>query len=140
MEITLDQTLIPSLPTTSTRSRWIGRALTGLTTAFLLFDAGIKLVGHPEVTKSSLALGLPVDLAASLGVLTLICLTLHLVPRTAVLGAVLLTGYFGGAILAHLRVGDPLLSHTLFPVYIGALLWAGLYLRDDRVRRLLTAP
>jgi hypothetical protein len=140
MEITLDQTLIPSLPTTSTRSRWTGRALTGLTTAFLLFDAGIKLVGHPEVTKSSLALGLPVDLAPSLGVLTLICLALHLVPRTAVLGAVLLTGYFGGAILAHLRVGDPLLSHTLFPVYIGALLWAGLYLRDDRVRRLLTAP
>jgi len=61
------------------------------------------------------------------------------VPRTAVLGAVLLTGYLGGAVFVHMRVGDPLISHTLFPIYVGALLWAGLYLRDDRVRRLLGA-
>lgn len=140
METTFDTTLIPPRPTTSSRARWTGRALTGLTTAFLLFDAGIKLAGHPEVTKSSLALGLPVDLAPWLGVLTLACLALYLVPRTAVLGAVLFTGYLGGAVLTHLRVGDPLLTHTLFPVYIGALLWVGLYLRDDRVRRLLATP
>lgn len=140
METTLDPTLIPSLSTTTARSRRAGRVLTGLTAAFLLFDGGIKLVRHPEVVKSSQALGLPVDLAPTLGVLTLACLALYLVPRTAVLGAVLLTGYLGGAVLTHLRVGDPLLSHTLFPVYIGAMLWAGLYLRDDRVRRLLAAP
>jgi hypothetical protein len=141
METALDPTLIPSLSTSiAPRSRWVGRTLTGLTTAFLLFDAGIKLAKHPAVAESSQALGLPAELAPSLGVLTLLCLALHLVPRTAVLGAVLLTGYFGGAVLTHLRVGDPLLTHTLFPVYIGALLWTGLYLRDDRVRRLLAAP
>lgn len=140
METTLDSTLIPSLSTSSARSRHVGRALTGLTTAFLLFDAGIKLARHPEVAKSLQVLGLPVDLAPTLGVLMLVCLALYLVPRTAVLGAVLLTGYLGGAVLTHLRVGDPLLTHTLFPVYIGALLWVGLYLRDDRVRRLLAAP
>lgn len=141
METTLNPTLLPSLSTAvAPRSRWAGRALTGLTTAFLLFDAGIKLARHPAVAESSRALGLPVDLAPSLGVLTLACLALYLVPRTAVLGAVLLTGYLGGAVLTHLRVGDPLLSHTLFPIYIGAMLWAGLYLRDDRVRRLFSNP
>jgi hypothetical protein len=137
METTLDTTLIPSLPTTSARSRWAGIGLTSVTAAFLLFDGGIKLAGHPEVAKSAHTLGLPLELMPTLGLLTLVCLALHLVPRTAVLGAVLLTGYLGGAVLTHLRVGDPLLTHTLFPVYIGALLWAGLYLRDDRVRRLL---
>jgi hypothetical protein len=139
METTFDTTLIPSLPTTSARSRWAGRALTGVTAAFLLFDGGIKLTRHPAVAESSQMLGLPAGLAPWLGVLTLACLALYLVPRTAVLGAVLLTGYLGGAVLTHLRVGDPLLSHTLFPVYIGAMLWAGLYLRDVRVRRLLAA-
>jgi hypothetical protein len=137
METALNPLLLPTL---SPRSRWAGRALTGITTAFLLFDAGIKLARHPEVAKSCQALGLPVELAPTLGVLTLACLALYLVPRTAVLGAVLLTGYLGGAVLTHLRVGDPLLTHTLFPVYIGALLWTGLYLRDDRVRRLLAVP
>ena len=69
-----------------------------------------------------------------LGVLLGACLALYLVPRTAVLGAVLMTGYLGGAIATHLRIGDPLFSHTLFPIYIGAMLWGGLYLRDARVR------
>ena len=141
MESALNPTLIaPLSPTVAPRSLWAGRVLTGLTTAFLLFDAGIKLVGHPAVTESSRVLGLPVDLAPTLGVLTLACLALYLIPRTAVLGAVLFTGYLGGAVLTHLRVGDPLLSHTLFPVYIGAMLWAGLYLRDARVRRLFANP
>jgi hypothetical protein len=106
---------------------------------FLAFDAAIKLVDVPFVAEASVKLGLPPDLSVGLGILLAACLALYVIPRTAPLGAVLLTGYLGGAVLTHLRVGDPLISHTLFPIYIGALVWAGLYLRDDRVRRLLAA-
>jgi hypothetical protein len=74
-----------------------------------------------------------------IGAVLLVCVALYLIPRTAPLGAVLLTGYLGGAVLVHLRVGDPLLSHTLFPTYVGTLVWFALYLRDDRVRSLLAA-
>ncbi len=143
METALNPNLLPPAALSTfigPRSRWAGRALTGFTAAFLLFDGGIKLAGHPAVTESSQTLGLPVELAPWLGVITLVCLALYLVPRTAVLGAVLLTGYLGGAVLTHLRVGDPWLSHTLFPVYVGAMVWGGLFLRDARVRRLFAAP
>jgi hypothetical protein len=97
-----DTLIAPSTPS-SLRSRRIGRVLTGLTAAFLLFDGGLKVVGHPEVVKSCEALGLPIELAPTLGVLMLACLALYLIPRTALLGAVLLTGYLGGAVLTHLR-------------------------------------
>lgn len=119
------------------RARWAGRIVTGVPVAFLAFDVAIKFSGIPAVSEASARLGLPVELSGGLGLVLLGCLALYLVPRTAALGAVLLTGYLGGAVLTHLRVGDPWFSHTLFPVYIGALLWTGLYLRDDRVRRLL---
>ncbi|HVV88212.1 MAG TPA: DoxX family protein [Kofleriaceae bacterium] len=119
------------------RVSWAGRVLSGLPSLFLAFDAGIKLANLPVVAKTSERLGIPAHLGPGLGVLLAVCLALYLVPRTAALGAVLLTGYLGGAVLVHLRVGDPLFSHTLFPVYVGAMLWAGLWLRDDRVRRLL---
>jgi hypothetical protein len=140
METTLDATLITANATTTnpTRAaRWIGRVLTGIPVLFLAFDIAIKLVGIPAVAEASIRLGLPVDLATPVALVLASCLALYLVPRTAVLGAVLLTGYLGGAVLVHVRVGDPLFSHTLFPVYVGALLWAGLYVRDARVRRLL---
>jgi hypothetical protein len=101
--------------------------------------SAIKLLGHPEVLKASVRLGLPEQLNASLGLLLGLCLALYLVPRTRFLGAVLLTGYLGGAVAIHLRVGDPLASHTLFPVYLSAMLWAGLLLRDPRLRQFLTA-
>jgi hypothetical protein len=125
--------------TSSARTRWTARIVTGVPVLFLAFDVAIKLIGGRMVDEASAQLGLPAHLAFTIGVLLLACLALYLIPRTAVLGAVLMTGYLGGAVLTHLRVDDPLLSHTLFPIYIGALLWAGLYLRDDRVRRLLAA-
>jgi hypothetical protein len=119
--------------------RWGARVLTGIPVLFLAFDAAIKLVDVPFVAEASVKLGLPPDLSVGLGILLAACLALYVIPRTAPLGAVLLTGYLGGAVLTHLRVGEPLFSHVLFPVYVGALLWAGLYLRDGRVRRLLAA-
>lgn len=118
-------------------SRWTARILTGLTILFLTFDAAIKLVGHPAVAEASVRLGLPAALAPVFGLVLLACVTLYAIPRTAPLGAVLLTGYLGGAVLVHVRVGDPLVSHALFPIYVGVAAWLGLYLRDDRVRRLL---
>jgi DoxX-like family len=138
METTLDSIHSPSSSATQARrGRWGARLLTGVPVLFLAFDVAIKLVDPPMVAQASAKLGLPAELSVPIGVLLAACLALYLVPRTAPVGAVLLTGYLGGAILSHLRVGDPLLSHTLFPVYVGALLWAGLYFRDDRVRRLL---
>jgi len=124
-------------PATSQPKRWGGRILTGIPVLFLAFDVAIKFADVPEVAAASARLGLPPDLAPYLGAVLLACLALYLVPRTAVLGAVLLTGYLGGAVAIHARVGDPLLSHTLFPVFVGALLWGGLYLRDTRVRALV---
>lgn len=133
--------MVTSLPAPavalSPTARWASRILSGLVVAFLTFDAIMKLSGHAEVAKASARLGLPGSLAPTLGILLLVCVALYLIPRTAPLGAVLLTGYLGGAVLTHLRVGDPLLSHTLFPVFVGVAAWAGLYLRDARVRALL---
>jgi hypothetical protein len=114
--------------------------LTGVPVAFLAFDAAFKLIGHPEVAKASAQLGIPTSLTLTVGLLLAGCLALYVTPRTAPLGAALLTGYLGGAVFAHLRVGNPLFTHTLFPVFLGAMLWAGLFLRDKRVRRLLAAP
>jgi hypothetical protein len=129
---------LSAVPATA-RTRWAARIVTGLPVLFLAFDVAIKLIGGRMVDEASAQLGLPAHLSPITGVLLLACLALYVIPRTAVLGAVLMTGYLGGAVLAHLRVGNPLFSHTLFPIYVGALLWAGLYLRDDRVRRLLAA-
>ena len=114
------------------------RIVTALSVLFLSFDAIMKLANNHHVAEASVQLGLPPNLSIPLGLVLATCLVLYLVPRTAPLGAVLLTGYLGGAVLAHLRVGDPMLSHTLFPVYVGAMIWTGLYLRDHRVRQLLT--
>ena len=142
MDTTLDsiRTAAPASATATTaRRRWPGRVLSGLPAAFLAFDVAIKLANPAFVTEASVRIGVPPELSVGLGVLLAACLALYLIPRTAPLGAVLRTGYLGGAVLTHLRIGDPLISHTLFPIYVGALLWAGLYLRDDRVRRLVAA-
>jgi hypothetical protein len=103
---------------------------------FLLFDAGIKLARIQPVIDSFASLGWP-ELSRPLGLLELVLLAIYVFPRTGVLGAVLLTGYLGGAVATHLRIADPLLTHTLFPVYVGALLWGGLVLRDARVRHVV---
>jgi len=103
---------------------------------FLLFDAGIKLARIQPVIDSFAALGWP-EVARPLGLLELVLVAIYLFPRTGALGAVLLTGYLGGAVATHLRIADPLFTHTLFPVYVGALLWGGLLLRDPRVRHVV---
>jgi hypothetical protein len=122
----------------SRKALWTGRVLTGLAGLFLLVDGGFKLVMSPEAVAGTAELGWPVNVVRGLGVLELFLLVIYLIPRTAVLGAVLWTGYLGGAIATHLRVGNPLFSHTLFPIYVAVLIWGGLWLRDRRVRALLS--
>lgn len=121
---------------------WTGRVLSGLVLAFLLLDGGMKLFAPPVVTETLAALGWPADAGTArlLGVLTLGCALLYAWPRTALLGAVLLTAYLGGAVATHVRIDNPLFSHVLFGVYIGGLGWAGLWLRDPRLRALVLDP
>jgi hypothetical protein len=111
-----------------------GVTLSVLAALFLIFDGVIKLFDLEMVRQSMAELGYPVGLAVGIGLLELACLALYVVPRTSVLGAVLLTGYLGGAIATHVRIGNPLFSHVLFPTYVAALLWGGLFLRDHRLR------
>lgn len=115
---------------------WAGRFLSGLTIAFLLLDAAMKLVPLQPVTDSMQSLGFvpTAALARGLGVLLLACTVLYAVPRTALLGAILLTGYLGGSIAIHLRAGSPLFSHVLFGAYVGLALWAGLLARNRPAR------
>jgi hypothetical protein len=117
----------------------IGRIMSGLVIVFLVFDAAIKLVPIAPVSETLTVLGWPASdvMARGLGVLTLVCTLLYATPRTAVLGAILLTGYLGGAMATHLRVGSPVFTHLLFGLYLGLLLWGGLYLRDPRLRTLI---
>lgn len=124
-------------PTRALSAPKIGRIVTTLPVAFLLFDSVIKFTHIDAVTQSFTQLGYPVALAAGIGILELVCLAIYLIPSTAVVGAVLLTGYLGGAISSHVRVGNPMFSHVLFPVYIAAMLWGGLYLREARLRALI---
>ena len=114
-----------------------GRVMSTLVVLFLLMDGVMKLIKPEVVVKGTLELGYPESVIVALGVVLLVSIILYAIPRTSVLGAILVTGYLGGAVATHLRVGNPLFSHTLFPVYFGVLLWGGLYLRDLRVRALL---
>jgi hypothetical protein len=118
---------------------WAGRVLSGLAALFLLVDGGMKLAAARVVTVTMAQLGWPSDLpmARLLGALTVGATLLYLLPRTAVLGALLLTAYLGGAVATHVRIGNPLFSHVLFGVYLGVMLWGGLWLRDPRLRALL---
>jgi hypothetical protein len=132
------QTIVETAPQ-SNAMLWAGRIITGLVIAFMVFDVGIKLIEMEMVRDNMLRLGYPLGLAGGfqIGVLEAICVILYVIPRTSVLGAILLTGVMGGAIASHLRVGDPLLSHTLFGVYLGLLIWGGIYLRNPRLRELI---
>jgi len=121
----------------SFKSTWTGRIVTGLVTAFLLFDGGMKVFYPGPAVAATAQLGYPEHLILPIGLIELACLAVYLVPQTSALGAVLLTGFLGGAISTHFRVGDPLLGYTLFPIYVAALLWAGLFLRDRRLRVLV---
>ena len=116
---------------------WAGRVISGLVVAFLLMDAGMKLVPLDIVLSASNEFGIPSHLTRGLGVLLLICTLLYAFPRTSVLGAILLTGYLGGALYTHLRIDSPLFTHVLFGVYVGVLAWGGLWLRNPRLRALM---
>ncbi|MET0692984.1 MAG: DoxX family protein [Propionibacteriaceae bacterium] len=130
-------------PTTSTterpsqRQRRVGLVLTALVGLFLAFDVVVHLLRIDAVVDSFAKLGFPLSVAIPIGLLELVCLVLYLVPRTSVLGAILLTGYLGGAMSAQVRIDAPLVSTLLFPVYVGIVVWAGLYLRQPRLRALV---
>ena len=121
----------------SNKALWTGRIISGLVVAFLLFDGAIKLIPLDIVISTSRELGIPAEFARVLGVLTLLGAALYAFPRTSVLGAILLTGYLGGAIWTHMRIGSPLFSHTLFGVYLGLMIWGGLWLRNATLRELI---
>ena len=116
---------------------WTGRIMSALPALFLFVDALGKLVKPAPVVEGTLQLGYPESVILGLGIVLLACTVLYVIPRTAILGAILLTGYLGGAVATHVRVGSPLFTHMLFPVYVGLLIWAGLYLRDERLRALI---
>jgi hypothetical protein len=115
----------------------IGYILTGLVSAFLAFDTVLKVLRLAPAVQGTTELGYPAGTVVWIGLIQLICLVLYLVPRTSVLGAVLLTGYLGGAIATHVRVESPLLGYTLFPIYVALMVWGGLYLRETRLRELM---
>ena|SRR5882672_7745943 len=121
----------------SRKRLWAGRIVSGLAVLFLLFDSLIKVVKLAPAVEGTTALGYPATAVRDIGIIELICPILYVVPRTSVFGAILLTGYLGGAIATHVRVGSPLLTHTLFPIYVALLIWGGLFLRDDRLRVLI---
>jgi hypothetical protein len=118
-------------------SLWTGRIMSGLPTLFLFVDAVGKLLKPAPVVEGTVQLGYPESVLLGLGIVLLACTVLYVIPRTTMLGAILLTGYLGGAVATHVRVASPLFSHTLFPIYVAVLLWGGLYLRDERLRALI---
>ena len=122
---------------TSRTMLWTGRVLSTLPVLFLLLDAVMKFAKPRVVVEGTVKLGYAETVITPLGIVLLVSTLLYALPQTAVLGAILLTGYLGGAVATHVRVGDPLFSHILFPTYLGALLWLGLVLRDARLRALL---
>lgn len=131
-------TVFPSVYEHNTAAQaWTGRVLSGVAVLFLAFDAVVKVLQLPVAVEGSKKLGYPAGTVLILGIVQLVCLAAYLIPRTRILGAILWTGYLGGAVATHVRAGDPLFSHILFPTYVAALLWGGLCLRDGRLRALL---
>lgn len=116
---------------------WTGWSISGLIIAFLLFDIVGKFAKPTQVVDALARTGWPVELSSILGAILLVCTALYVIPQTSVLGAILLTGYLGGAVATNLRLENPLFSHTLFPVYFGVLAWVGLWLRDTRLGTLI---
>jgi hypothetical protein len=117
--------------------RWTGWGITGLMIAFLLFDSVGKLILEQHVVEATTQIGYPLSVIRPLGFIGLACTILYAIPRTSMLGAILLTGYLGGAIASKVRIEDPMFSSVLFGVYFGILVWGGLYLRDERLRALI---
>ena len=135
----IDRTATPAATAPGRATRITGWVLTSLVTLFLLFDSVTKLLQLPAVVEATVQMGFPATTVPVIGGTLLACLVLYLIPRTAVLGAVLLTGYLGGAVCAQLRIEAPVLGFLLFPVYTGVLVWLGLYLRSAALRALVRA-
>lgn len=119
----------------SKASLWTGRIMSGVVVLFMLFDSITKIIKADQVLKASTQLGYPAGTIPVIGILLLICVIIYIIPYTSILGAVLLTGYLGGAVASNLRIETPLFSNILFPVYMGILAWGGIFLRDVYLRR-----
>jgi hypothetical protein len=130
------QSAVPS-GSVSRKSLWAGRIITGLVAVFLVFDAVIHIMKPAPVVEAFAKLNFPIRFAVPLGIIELVCILLCVIPRTSILGAIFLTGYLGGAIAIQLPTGNPFFGEVLFPVYIAAFLWAGIYLRDERLRTMV---
>jgi hypothetical protein len=123
--------------TISFKKLWISRIMGGIAILFMLFDTSIKLIRESHAVEGTVQLGYPDSSVQLLGIIEAVCLVLYLIPRTSVLGMVLMTGYLGGAVATHVRLENPLFSHVLFSVYIALLMWGSLYLREPRLAALL---
>jgi hypothetical protein len=121
---------------TSKKRLWTGRIISGLVALFLLVDSVMKVMKAPVAVQGTIQLGYPESTVFGIGAVLLVSTLLYVIPRTAILGAILLTGYLGGAIATNVRVGNPLFSYVLFPVYVVVLIWGGLFLRDGQLRAL----
>jgi hypothetical protein len=124
-----------TVPVSKTRL-WAGRIMSALPVLFCLVDGGMKLVKPPIVVTSTLQLGYPESVILPIGIVLILCTLLYIIPRTSVLGAILLTGYLGGAVATHVRVGSGAFP-IVFPIIFGVLIWGGLWLRDEQVRVLI---
>ena len=123
---------------TNSRGRmWRGYIVSGLPVLFLLLDAVGKFVKPEAVVQGTVELGYSESVIVPLGIVLIISTVIYIIPRTSVLGAILLTGYLGGAVATHVRIGSPLFTHILVPVYLGVMIWLGLYLRDSRLQELV---
>jgi hypothetical protein len=131
-------TAIQATPAISNKALWTSRVLRVLVVLFLLMDAGIHLATPAPVVQAMNQLGFPLNVTVVIGVIELACTALYVIPTTSIVGAVLLTGYLGGAVAAHMRVGNPIFEAYIFPTMVGAMLWGGLLLIDPRLRALLT--
>lgn len=131
-----DRIAVPAEGIARGGARIAGIVCTSVAALFLVFDTVLKVLRLAPAVEGTTALGYPADTVLWIGVIEMVCLVLYLVPGTAMLGAVLMTGYLGGAIATHVRISSPLLTHTLFPIYVAVFVWAGLYLREPRLRAL----
>ena len=127
----------PVQPLVSKKAVWSGRIMSFLPVIFLVLDGVMKLMNITAVAEAEAQLGIPQNLSLTIGIIELVCVLIYVVPQSSIVGAILLTGFLGGATAIQLRVGNPLFSHLLFPAYVGVFLWSGLYLRDERLRRLI---
>ncbi len=126
-----------TIPSVSPKSLWTSRVMRGLVVLFLLLDSGIHLAMPPQVVQAMNQLGFPLTVTGVIGGIELACTVLYVIPATSILGAVLLPGHLGGAVAAHMRIGNPVFESYVFPALVGALLWGGLLLSEPRWRALI---